>query len=204
MNEIIMDNMDLQHLENQPGSSQADWEQMWAPYDPATYTEALAYLRSDDLVLDIGAGDLRFARLAAALARQVIAVERQAHIVQAGLAAGGPLPANLAVRIADALTFPIPEGVSCAALLMRHCTHFREYAERLREAGCERLVTNARWGMGVECVDLLADRLNYAAVPPGWYSCWCGKVGFKPGVVEEIAEAVLERVNEVTGCPECL
>ena len=40
-----------------------DWELHWAPYDPATYQMVLEQLLPDDVVLDIGAGDLRLARL---------------------------------------------------------------------------------------------------------------------------------------------
>ncbi len=38
------------------------WEARWAPYDEATYAAVLAAIRPDDVVLDIGAGDLRLAR----------------------------------------------------------------------------------------------------------------------------------------------
>ncbi len=49
----------------EPPSSEAAWEAMWAPYDEATYGAALAQIAADDVVLDIGAGDLRLARRAA-------------------------------------------------------------------------------------------------------------------------------------------
>ena len=38
------------------------WERMWAPYDEATYAAVLAAVGPDDILLEIGAGDLRLAR----------------------------------------------------------------------------------------------------------------------------------------------
>jgi hypothetical protein len=38
------------------------WEALWAPYDEPTYQLVLDYVRPDDVVLDIGAGDLRLTR----------------------------------------------------------------------------------------------------------------------------------------------
>lgn len=61
----------------------SDWEALWAPYDEATYLAALGFLRPSDVVLDIGAGDLRFARRAARLVRTVIAVEQNAETLRA-------------------------------------------------------------------------------------------------------------------------
>ena len=42
-------------------SADRNWERRWAPYDELTYQEVLAQVRPDDLVLEIGAGDLRLA-----------------------------------------------------------------------------------------------------------------------------------------------
>ena len=42
-----------------------DWEALWAPYDRATYHAVLDFLEPGEVVLDLGAGDLRFARWAA-------------------------------------------------------------------------------------------------------------------------------------------
>ena len=173
-------------------------EDLWAPYDESTYAPALAAIGADDVVLDIGAGDLRFARRAAELARRVIAVEKQVDVVGAG-----PWPANLEVVVADALTWPFPSGVTVGVLLMRHCMHYREYADRLREAGAARLITNARWGMSVEVVDLTGPRVSFAAVQAGWYACDCGAVGFAPGPVEAITPDSLEVVVPVASCPRC-
>ena len=93
-------------------------------------------------------------------------------------AAFRPLPANLVAVVADARTEPVPAGVTVAVLLMRHCTHYALYVEKLRAAGCRRLITNARWGMGVEVIDL-GPGVPFDSVGIGWYACRrCGAVGF--------------------------
>jgi len=174
----------------------SDWEAAWAPYDEATYGAALAFLRPDDVVLDIGAGDLRFARRAAALARRVIAIEQRPERL------AGRRPCNLTVICDNALTWPFPPGLTVGVLLMRHCRHFAHYIARLRGVGCRQLITNARWGMGVECVSL-APQPSFAASGPGWYACLCGAVGFKPGPPESITPIVLQRVHALENCPAC-
>jgi len=174
----------------------SDWEAAWAPYDEATYRAALAFLRPDDVVLDIGAGDLRFARRAAALARRVIAIEQRPERL------AGRRPCNLTVICDNALTWPFPPGLTVGVLLMRHCRHFAHYIARLRGVGCRQLITNARWGMGVECVSL-APQPSFAASGPGWYACLCGAVGFKPGPPESITPIVLQRVYALENCPAC-
>lgn len=175
------------------------WEARWAPYDESTYQAALSYVRPDDVVLDIGAGDLRLARRMAALARRVVAID-----MQPGLFAGQtPLPPNLTVLCADARRIPWPEDISLGVLLMRHCTHLGQYVARLRAAGCRRLVTNARWGFGVELV-ALDRRAAWSTVDFGWYACTCGQTGFVPGPVERITEEHIERVSEVESCPACV
>ncbi len=188
------------------GSSQAwtardenEWELLWAPYDEATYRAVLAAVQPEDIVLDIGAGDLRLARRMAKLARRVEAIE-----IQPGLSERLPDdPANLNVHCGDAQHLPFPKDVSLAVLLMRHCQHFRLYAEKLSALGCRRLATNARWRMGVEIIDLFAHRQSYLEARPGWYACWCGAVGFKPGPAENIQPELDQVINEINICPDC-
>lgn len=179
-------------------SSSAAWESAWAPYDDSTYDAALEALGPDDVVLDIGAGDLRFARRAAARAWRVIAVEQRADLV-----GSDPLPTNLEVVIADALSWSFPQAITVGVLLMRHCAHYRDYAVRLRAAGATRLITNARWGMGVEVIDLQAPRLPFTSIGSSWYACDCGAVGFAPGPAEAITTESLEAVAHVASCPLC-
>jgi len=191
----------LSHIDSNPRSvAPSDWEAVWAPYDEATYSTALDYLGSGDVVLDIGAGDLRFARRAARRARKVIAVERNREVLEAG---SGQIPENLSVVCADALAWPFPEGITVGVLLMRHCRHYGDYTARLRAAGCRRLVTNARWGMDVECVPL-DPQTPYWAAPPGWYACSCGAVGFKAAPPEELLPGALDLSISVEDCPACL
>ncbi|HRX02706.1 MAG TPA: rRNA adenine methyltransferase [Anaerolineae bacterium] len=174
------------------------WEAMWAPYDEATYAFVLSQIRPDDVVLDIGAGDLRLARRMAAVARRVVAWE-----MQAGTLPEDALPGNLHVVCTDARVQAVPHGVTVAVLLMRHCTHYALYIEKLRAAGCRRLITNTRWGMGVEVVDLGPGE-PFAATTGGWYACRrCGAVGFAGEDAVALTAETIDRVTDVEGCPRC-
>ena len=178
-----------------------EWETLWAPYDDATYSAVLAAIEPGDVVLDIGAGDLRFSRRIAEQAREVIAWEIQSVLVNAAVQ---PLPSNLVAIVADARVAPIPVGVTVAVLLMRHCTHYALYVDKLRAAGCQRLITNARWGMGVEVVDL-GPGVPFDRVGIGWYACRrCGAVGFAGDDTQQVVAATFEHVEDVEGCPLCL
>lgn len=181
-----------------------DWERRWAPYDEETYRFALEAAHPDDVVIDIGAGDLRLALRMAALVRQVYAVERNPALVfqAAGRQA---LPDNLVIVCSDALTLRLPEDVTLAVLLMRHCTrsHFATYVQRLKGVGCRRLVTNARWKMGVEVIDLQCWR-PYDPQRTGWYACHCGMVGFNAPETDQITSETLSDVADVVVCPHCM
>ncbi len=174
------------------------WERMWAPYDEATYQAVLDEVQPDDVVLDIGAGDLRLALRMAQKAGLVYALE----LNKAQLPDPAKLPANLRVICADAREVQFPEGITLGVLLMRHCRHYQLYAQKLAAMGCRRLATNARWGMGLELVNL-RQRAPYSAVIMGWYACHCGSIGFKPGPVESITLALEAIVHEVENCPTC-
>jgi SAM-dependent methyltransferase len=177
-----------------------DWEAMWAPYPESTYQAVLAWIRPTDVLLEIGAGDLRLARRMAGVARRVYAVEINPHVLAC---AARPLPANLVVMPGDARTLEFPRGVTCGVLLMRHCLHFRLYAEKLRECGATWLISNARWRFEPELIDLQARRLPFKQLELGWYACWCGATGFKDGPVDEMESEILELVHEVQDCPQC-
>ena len=176
------------------------WEARWAPYGDDDYAAVLAALRTDDVVLDIGAGDLRLARRMARVSRRVIAWEMQADLLAR---AQQPFPPNLLAQRADARVTPIPEGVTVAVLLMRHCQHYALYVSRLRAAGCVRLITNARWGMGVEIIPLTPG-LPWDEAGPGWYACRrCGAVGFIETAAETLDDRAIAVVQDVEGCPAC-
>ncbi len=179
--------------------SDATWEELWAPYDDDTYRRALAFLRPEDVVLDIGAGDLRFARQAAQCCRRVIAIERRLNLLRGQT----DLPANVWRVCADAWRLRWPPEATVGVLLMRHCRRYRQLTAGLRSAGVRRLITNARWGMGVEMVDLDAPRRPYDSAAGRWYACDCGAVGFAPAPAEGIDQAALAEVMEVRDCPRC-
>lgn len=178
------------------------WEALWAPYDEPTYEAVVAWVQPEDVVLEIGAGDLRLARRLAAKAHQVYAIEMEPHLVTTAVT-GNKLPANLSVTCADARHVPLPPGVTTAVLLMRHCHHFRLYASKLVMAGCRQLITNARWRLGVERIDLTVPARPYATVILGWYACRCGHTGFVPGPAEQLTIEVVSAVHEVNDCPLC-
>lgn len=189
--------------------TEIDWEAAWAPYDEATYAAALAAVGPDDMVIDIGAGDLRLARRLAAVARHVYAIERRADILNLAFSGpgsdrqpGSPLPDNLSVICADARDWPFPAGVTAGVLLMRHCRHFGLYVAKLRAAGARKLITNARWGMGVEVMDLRPGLAwEVARRTPGWYACVCGAVGFIEGPADQVPD--WEAVRQVETCEHC-
>lgn len=183
---------------------EAAWEALYAPYDQPTYAAVLSLIRSNDVILDIGAGDLRFSRQMAILAHKVYAVEIDARVLEQAYAARGSLPANLIPIRADARALDFPSDITAGVLLMRHCTCFRLYAEKLWEAGATRLITNARWRMSVEEVDLSARRQSFAEMGMGWYACQCGGTGFKEGPIEHWTLEMDERTSEVSDCPRCM
>jgi hypothetical protein len=182
----------------------AAWEAMYAPYDQATYQSVLDQLVPDEVIVDIGAGDLRLARQMAKIARKVYAVEINVRVPGPAETARDPLPANLTPICADARTWQFPSEVTVGVLLMRHCTCFRLYAEKLQQAGATRLITNARWRMNVEVVDLLVQRKSFAETAMGWYACLCGATGFKKGPADHWSFELDRITNEVSNCPQCI
>lgn len=177
----------------------SDWEGWFSPCDHDTYAWVLGRIGNHDIVLDIGAGDLRLALQMAARARRVYAVEVNPLVLEVALREIGlDLPRNLQVICANALDVPIPSDVTVAVLLMRHCQHFAAYCERLQVAGCQRLITNARWKSNVEVIDLTRPPVPFAEVKEGWYACRCGEIGFIGGV-----ERPDTPTAEVFDCPSC-
>ncbi len=179
------------------------WEAMYAPYDQPTYQAVLERLKSEDVILDIGAGDLRLARQMAQIVRKVYAVEVNARVLDQANAGRDPLPANLISICADARALVFPSDVTAGVLLMRHCTCFRLYTEKLKKAGAARLITNARWRMDVEEVDLFTQRRSFTELGMGWYACQCGGTGFKEGPAEGWSMEMDRLTYEVSNCPRC-
>ena len=184
--------------------SDSSWEAMFAPYDQAAYQTVLDQLQPDDVVLDIGAGDLRLDRQMAQIVRKVYAIEVNARMLEQAGITPNPLPDNLIAICADARTLDFPSGITTGVLMMRHCTCFRLYVDKLRSAGAIRLITNARWRIGVETVNLLSPGKSFAEAGMGWYACLCGGTGFKEGPVEHWSLEMDRTVNEVSSCPRCM
>ncbi len=182
-----------------------DWEAAFAPYDEETYQAVLAQISPQDIVLDIGAGDLRLTKRVASIARRVYAIERDPAVLAQSDRRAACWPANLIVICADALTMAFPADVTTALLLMRHCTreHFAAYLQRLSALRrCQRLITNARWKMDIEVIDLQSGE-RYDPNLVGWYACRCGAIGFTPGDPGFITPQVLAEVIDVVSCPQC-
>lgn len=180
----------------------SDWEGWFSPYDEETYERVLNAIGGEDVVLDIGAGDLRLALRLAGRAKRVYAVEVNPKVVGPALEAiGWDLPRNLVVICANALDIPFPSEVTVAVLLMRHCQHFGDYVAKLRAVGCRRLITNARWKAGVEVIELAKRGEDFSQVKGGWYACKCGAVGFVPYEQGEGGEPF--PIHEVENCPHC-
>ena len=179
-----------------------NWEGWFSPYDDEVYTEVLRNIAEDDVVLEIGAGDLRLALRLAGRARKVYAVEVNPKVLGPALEAiGWDLPRNLVAICANALDIPFPSDVTVAVLLMRHCQHFGDYVAKLRAIGCQRLITNARWKAGVEVIELAAQGEDFSQVKGGWYACKCGAVGFVP--CDPSDGEVPFSIHEVENCPHC-
>jgi len=184
-----------------------DWEAAFAPYDDETYQFVIERIARQDVVLDIGAGDLRLARRLAEIAQYVYAVEKNAAVLpplRADRREAGS-PEKLSVIHDDAFTWKYPSDVTVAILLMRHCTrkHFTQIVQRLTtETQCQRLLTNARWKMNVEEIHLRSGG-RYDPDRVGWYACRCGAVGFTPGDPQAITTQLLADVSEVASCPAC-
>lgn len=183
--------------------SDAAWEAMYAPYDQQTYQAVLDQLESSDIVLDIGAGDLRLTRQMAQIVRNVYAIERNARVLDLAYATRSPLPGNISRLCADARVLEFPAGITTGVLMMRHCTCFPLYVHKLRDAGATRLITNARWRMDVEVVNLMSQPTPYAQTVTGWYACVCGGTGFKEGPVEGWSFKMDQEIHQVSGCPRC-
>lgn len=184
--------------------SDSAWEAIYAPYDQTTYQAVLDQLGPKDVILDIGAGDLRLARQMARIAQKVYAVEISAQVLNQAYDSLHGFPANLISIGADARALDFPPDITTGVLLMRHCTCFGLYAEKLQKAGATRLITNARWRMSVEVVHLLAGRLSFAEAAMGWYACLCGGTGFKEGPAEHWSFEMDRVINEVFNCPKCI
>jgi hypothetical protein len=67
-----------------------------------------------------------------------------------------------------------------------------------------RFITNARWHMSVEEVNLQAKRTSYSESSMGWCACLCGATGFNVGPAEQWSNEMDKVTHEVSDCPQCL
>jgi hypothetical protein len=188
-------------MAGQPAATAGTWERMWAPYDESIYGRVLGWLHSSDVVLDIGAGDLRLARRMASRVRHIYAIDLNREL--AAMVAPPLTTDNLTVIWGDAYQVPFPTGITAAVLLMRHCQGFSKLLAKCRYVGCQRLITNARWRVGVELIDLQEHPTPYSAAGLGWYACQCGATGFLQGPAEMLTPRIESVAQEVIDCPAC-
>jgi SAM-dependent methyltransferase len=175
-----------------------EWESLFFA-NKFLYQDVLKEISSEDIVLDIGAGNLSLSILLAKKVKAVYAIEVNPMIIANALEdIGYNLPVNLYVTCGNALKLEFPKNVSAAILLMRHCLHFKEYFAKLKQTNCKKLITNARWKSGFEVIDLDAPRIPFSALKEGWYACDCGAVGYKGEGNFPDSMPV-----EVFGCPQC-
>ena len=99
------------------------------------YDEVLRYLEPDDVVFDVGAGDLRFDLIMARKVRRVYAVEvNPLTLGKALLTIRYDLPRNVIPICANALDLPLLQDVTAVTILMIHRTweipeHWRKQAK---------------------------------------------------------------------------
>ena len=113
------------------GSSSRCWERMWAPYDASTYQLVLDQIDAEDIVLEIGAGDLRLSRQMAERVKRVYALEQNQALLARSSRAYLPMSRS---STGDARTMPFPKEITTAVLLMRHCRIFRSTSTSCKQA----------------------------------------------------------------------
>lgn len=97
-----------------------DGEEMFVP-ETWFYDIVLSMLRGSDVVLDVGAGDLRFALLASRKVRKIYAVEVDPKIMSSALRIiSYDLPRNVIPICADARDVALPSDVTVITCLMIH------------------------------------------------------------------------------------
>lgn len=96
------------------------WEIFFVPEED-NYEACLAKLSHDDIVFDVGAGDLRFDLIMAEKVRMVYAIEINPTILARALRIiGYDLPVNLTVICGNAFRMELPADVTVVTCLMIH------------------------------------------------------------------------------------
>ncbi len=108
--------------------------------DVEFYPFVLENLEANDVVLDLGAGDLRLDILMAERVKRVYAVEVNPILVGRALQViGYDLPRNLIVICANLFDIETPKDVTVVVILMRHCTRQEEIFRRFKKF---KIITN--------------------------------------------------------------
>ncbi|MEM4728093.1 MAG: hypothetical protein QXD04_07565 [Candidatus Bathyarchaeia archaeon] len=108
--------------------------------DVEFYPFVLENLDPDDVVLDLGAGDLRLDILMAERVKKVYAVEVNPILLGRALQIiGYDLPRNLIVICANLFDVEIPKDATVVVILMRHCTRREEIFKRFKKL---KIITN--------------------------------------------------------------
>lgn len=121
------------------------WEIFFMP-EECNYESCMAQLSKDDVVFDVGAGDLRFDLMMAEKVRKVYAVEINPSVIAPALhIIGYDLPGNLIPICADAFEMELPKDVTVVTCLMIHRKHqFPESWKKCRIISYERDAKNAQ------------------------------------------------------------
>lgn len=91
---------------------------MYVPHEK-NYQDMLSKLKPDDILCDMGAGDLRFGLMASEICKKIYAIELSPHILSMALKIiKHRLPRNLIVICADWRYFPIPNDVTVVSCLV--------------------------------------------------------------------------------------
>lgn len=99
------------------------WEVVFFP-EEMYYGDVLEKLGREDIVFDVGAGDLRFDLIMAEKVRKVYAVEINPTTVAGALRIMGyDLPGNVVVICGDAFEMELPPDVTAVTCLMIHRQH---------------------------------------------------------------------------------
>lgn len=98
--------------------------EVWFLPEVTNYDDCLSKLNPDDVVFDVGAGDLRFDLIMAEKVRKVYAVEINPKILAGALRIiGYDMPENLTVICGNAFTMELPGDVTAVTCLMIHRKH---------------------------------------------------------------------------------
>ncbi len=110
------------------------WEIFIVP-ESMFYKEVLSMISQDDVVFDVGAGDLRFDIMLSEKAKKVYAVEINPEFLGGALKIiGYDMPRNVVVICGNAFEWELPSDVTVVTCLLIHRQHVfpRRWKERCR------------------------------------------------------------------------